>query len=103
MALIGVCDEDGEEKEVGVARYVTNPDGGSCEFAIVISDEWHHKGLALQLMKQLMDVARDRGLDVMEGEVLGSNKQMLKLAEKLGFRSASSDDDPRLIRITRRL
>jgi acetyltransferase len=103
MALIGVYDADGEEQEVGVARYVTNPDGHSCEFAIVIQDEWHHQGLAFELMTRLMAVARNRGLEEMMGEVLANNREMLKLAEKLGFRIESCDDDPRLMEISLRL
>ena len=103
MALIGVCEENGEEVQVGVARYATNPDGKSCEFAIVISDEWHHRGLAVQLMQRLMDVARDRGLKVMEGEVMASNHEMLKLADKLGFKAKPSDEDSHLVVVSRRL
>jgi len=103
MALIGVTEQDGEEVEVGVARYATNPDGKSCEFAVVISDEWHHRGFAVQLMQHLMDVARDRGLRVMQGEVMANNREMLKLAEKLGFKAKPSEEDPRLMLISRRL
>ena len=40
MAIIAVISQaDGTEVEVGVCRYVTNPDGKSCEFAIVVADE----------------------------------------------------------------
>ena len=92
MALIAVTSSNGEEIEVGVARYASNPDGKSCEFAIVISDEWHHKGLAYQMMSQLIAIARDRGYIAMEGEVLAHNKEMLTLAKKLGFKMLSSDD-----------
>ena len=34
LALIAVVPVDGRETEIGVARYVTNPDGKSCEFAM---------------------------------------------------------------------
>ena len=37
MALIAVATKDGQEEEVAVTRYVTNPDGRSCEFAIVVA------------------------------------------------------------------
>ncbi len=103
MALIGVDQKNDEEMEVGVVRYVINPDGKSCEFAIVISDEWHHKGLAFQLMNYIMDIARDRNLVVMEGEVMSSNKEMLRLASKLGFKATTSPDDPRLVLVSRYL
>jgi acetyltransferase len=69
-----------------VARYVTNPDRRSCEFAIVVADAWHRKGIGHRLMQRLIEIARARGLDAMEGEVLAQNTEMLALAAALGFR-----------------
>ncbi len=103
MALIAVTREDGQDIEVGVARYVTNPDDTSCEFAIVIADDWHHKGLGMELMQQLMDVARARGLTLMEGEVMADNREMLSLAKWLGFNSQPGADDPRLVAVSKSL
>jgi len=57
----------------------------------------------VQLMQHLMDVARDRGLRVMQGEVMANNREMLKLAEKLGFKAKPSEEDRRLMLISRRL
>jgi len=68
-----------------VSRYVTNPDAESCEFAIVIADDWHRKGLGRRLMSQLIDVARARGLRTMIGHVLAENRGMLTLCQGLGF------------------
>lgn len=96
MALIATVEEMDREIEVGVARYAINPDGDSCEFAIVIADDWHHKGLGIRLMKPLMDAARNRGLKVIEGEALSGNSQMLALADSLGFSIRNTPDDPGL-------
>ncbi|GAB6040715.1 bifunctional acetate--CoA ligase family protein/GNAT family N-acetyltransferase [Endothiovibrio diazotrophicus] len=103
MALIAVVEENGVEREVGVSRYVTNPDRTSCEFAIVVDDEWQRKGIAHHLMAQLLETARDRGLDTMEGEVLASNHEMLELVGKLGFEITISPEDPGLRHVTRRV
>jgi acetyltransferase len=103
MALIATVQAPEGEVEVGVARYVINPDATSCEFAIVVADAWHHKGIGVQLMHQLMAVARERGLAQMEGEVLAGNANMLELAASLGFKVSGSADDPRLMRVTKRL
>jgi len=93
MALIAVQQLDGVEDQIGVARYTTNPDKTSCEFALVVSDKWQNKGIAYRLMRNLMEVARDRDLDVMEGQVLGDNKKMLELMASLDFEISTDPDD----------
>ncbi len=103
MALLAVTEIDGSEVELGVARYAINLDGESCEFALVVDDHWHKQGIGHKLMDVLMDVARSRGLKVMEGEVLGTNRTMLKLVESLGFRIEVHPEDDSLRRISRAL
>jgi acetyltransferase len=93
MALIAVVpDGEGKEKQIGVSRYSINPDGRSCEFAIVVADEWQRQGIAHLLMQQLIATARNQGLQLMEGDVLSNNHDMLTLAEKLGFSISTSDE-----------
>jgi acetyltransferase len=99
MALIAVLDTPQGERQVGVARYARLPDGQSCEFAIVVADDWQGKGLAYQLMKSLIAAARDRGLRVMEGFRLLKNARMQDLARSLGFQSGTDPEDPHLVRM----
>jgi acetyltransferase len=93
MALIAVTEEDNHELELGVARYVTNPDKKSCEFALVVNDKWQRQGIGHRLMHHLMEVARDRGLVKMEGEVLSNNFKMLDLMKSLNFTITTSPED----------
>lgn len=102
MALVAVVDNDGVDEQVGVARYFTNPDAQSCEFAVVVLDSWQHRGVGHRLMAQLLEAARDDGLREMEGDVLIDNSEMLELAHSLGF-SISSGEEPRVKRVSRRL
>jgi acetyltransferase len=93
MALIAVSEQNSVEVELGVARFAINPDGESCEFALVIADSMHGKGLGQKLMTALMDAARTKGLKTMEGEVLRNNADMLHLMQRLGFEVKTSADD----------
>jgi acetyltransferase len=86
MAFVAIAGEPGSEVELAVGRYATNPDGESCEFAVVVGDTWHGRGLARRMMEALISVARRRGLRVMMGHIMASNDKMLKLAIALGFR-----------------
>ena len=103
MAFIATTEVDGEEIQVGVGRYVTNPDGGSCEFAIVVGDDWRRKGIGSRIMTALMEVARSRGLRRMEGEILSENHDMLTLMKSLGFTMSPCEDDPTVQMATRPL
>ena len=94
MALIAVSLKEDNEKEIGVARYITNPDKKSCEFALVVSDQWQRKGIGHQLMHQLVEIARERGLEIMQGEILSNNFKMLELIQSLGFKVSNSMTDP---------
>jgi acetyltransferase len=93
MALIAVTHEHGSEVELGVCRFAINPDGESCEFALVVADAMRGKGLGQKLMTALMDAARSKGLKTIEGEVLGNNRSMLKLMTRLGFSIETSPED----------
>jgi len=101
MALIAVTEENGREVEIGVCRYIINPDGESCEFALVVSDLWQHKAIGHRLMGSLMGAARSKGLKTMEGQVLASNHNMLKLITTLGFIIDTSEEDPTIKRINK--
>jgi acetyltransferase len=103
MALLAVTEVEGGEVELGVARYAINPDGESCEFALVVNDQWQKQGIGHKLMDVLMDVARAKGLRFMEGEVLKTNRRMLKLAESLGFRVEPHPEDDGIRKISREL
>lgn len=106
MAFIATVEDGaggGGEIEVGVARYGIEADGRSCEFAIVVADEWHDRGLGSRLMKALMAEAKARGLREMYGEVLAANSSMLGLARRLGFKVRVHEDDPDLRVVSRKL
>jgi len=90
MAFVATVQADARELEIGVARYVANPDGESCEFALVIADDWQRRGLGRRMMEQLIAVARASGLRTMIGHVLAENRGMLSLCQKLGFAIADS-------------
>jgi acetyltransferase len=101
LALIAVTEEKSREVEIGVCRYAINPDGESCEFALVVSDQWQHKAIGHRLMGSLIDAARSKGLKTMEGEVMASNHDMLKLVATLGFTVVTNQGDSSIKKITK--
>jgi acetyltransferase len=100
MAFIATIADQGAEREIGVGRYVTIPEGKSCEFALVIADEWQRRGLGRRMLTLLIEVARARGLREMIGYVLAENHGMLRLSESVGFEVEPSSEGPQVRRVT---
>ena len=112
MALVAVVKErsaaagnDGAETQriVGVSRYITSPDQSSCEFSLVVADDYTGRGLGSRLMESIMEVAREKGLTEIDGLVLANNAGMLKLMKSLGFAVNRFGDDPDFNLVTRAL
>ena len=103
MALVALVEEAGEQREIGVSRYVINPDGASCEFAVVILDQWQHTGIGYKLMELLIEAARNKGMEYMDGIVLRDNIPMRKLARSMGFDLRDHEQDEDIVYIIKKL
>jgi acetyltransferase len=112
MALVAVVRERGtaadgaaveKERIVAVSRYFTNPDQSSCEFSLVVADDYKGQGLGSRLLESIIDVARDKGLAEMIGLVLSNNTEMLKLVRRLGFAVRPFPEDPEFRLVTHAL
>lgn len=99
LALIAVTGRNDGAVQIGVARYVADAGRKSCEFAIVVADQWQHQGLGTRLMQALTSAARAAGIRSMFGEVHAGNPRMLEFAARLGFKPRIDDNDPRILRV----
>jgi acetyltransferase len=103
LALIAIVRQGGKDVEVAVTRYGMNPDGESCEFAIVVADAWQSKGIGARMLGMLMEAAKTRGFKIMEGEVLSENSSMLGLVKKMGFSARQMPASPEVYAVTKEL
>ncbi len=99
MALVAMPAAHPEEKILGVARLMADPDLEEAEFAVVVADDWQDKGMGAALMEQLIVVAKEMGIKTLWGLALPENKQMIALARELGFDVVESAED-KLLRIS---
>jgi len=89
MALVALDESAEEETILGVARVIGHPDGKRGEFAVVVGDPWHGKGIGANLLRRCLCIMKERGMGVVWGTVLRENTQMIKLGKKLGFKVSS--------------
>lgn len=80
-ALVALVEETGEG--IGVARYVrTGPD--VAEPAIVVIDDWQHRGVGTRLLGALVRCAQEEGIRRFEAPVLAYNAEAIGLLSSLG-------------------
>jgi len=100
MALIATIPEpNGKTRQIGVARYVTNPDGETVEFALSVADDWQKHGVGRKLMTSLIEVARQKGYRAVVGDVLSANTKMFRLMGSIGFTIHPHPEDPAVKRV----
>jgi len=83
---------------VGIARFIANLDHESAEFAVVVADAWHGRGVATLLMKALIASATKKGLQKLVGTVLRANHNMIRFSQHLGFVFTDDPEDPEQVK-----
>ena len=103
VALIVLRSGETGEEEIGVARYVIDPNGVNCEFAIVVADAWQKRGIGKRLMNALIRHLQGSGVKRISGYVLKSNSAMRKFVKQLDFAETNIPDDPSILLVTKHL
>jgi ribosomal protein S18 acetylase RimI-like enzyme len=91
VALAALAQEDGRTVIVGGGRYIVF-EPGRAEMAFVVIDDWQGRGIGSILLRHLIKIARNAGLQELTAEVLPENAAMLKVFGKFGFKPASRRD-----------
>jgi acetyltransferase len=95
-------DETGRHHILGVGRLSRITGQNEAEFAILISDQVQHQGLGTELLKRLVDIARQEGVSVVSADILNENLDMQKVCKKLGF-AFERDEEGGTLKATIRL
>jgi GNAT superfamily N-acetyltransferase len=101
VAIVALADEADRKAIVGGGRYIVF-EPGRAEMAFVVIDAWQRRGVGSILMRHLVKIARDAGLQELTAEVLPENAAMLKVFGKFGFRPGSHRD-PRTVHLELKL
>jgi acetyltransferase len=99
MALL--AEHDGTP--LGVAHFFSDPDRLRAEYAIAVRSDWKGRGLGYLLMTRLIDVAGQRGIGELVGQVLRENEPMLQMCRELGFAIARDPADPTIMQVRKPL
>lgn len=80
------------EVEVVVADCRLDAEVGlPAEVAIAVADDHQCVGLGPALIRQLLEIAAGRGIEVVEAQVRSDNRHMRSVLRRLGFRQTASE------------
>jgi acetyltransferase len=84
---------------IGVVHFFADPDGLRAEYAIAVRSDWKGRGVGYLLMTRLIDIATQRHIGELVGEVLRENEPMLQMCRELGFLTLPQLTDPLVIMV----
>ncbi len=92
IGIVAELNENGKRRLLGVTRIIMTPGrNDEAEFALIVSDEWHRKGLGSEFLEYTLEIAKDKNLKRIYGTVLKDNIPMLKLCKEFNFEITEGD------------
>jgi acetyltransferase len=76
---------DGSSEIIAVGRLSKQHGRNEAELAALVRDEFQGKGLGTELYRRLLQVAQDERIGKVVSTMLGENREMRRVCEKLGF------------------
>jgi acetyltransferase len=86
--------DDGTSRLAAIARLSKDHWRPSAEFAILVADRWQKRGLGAELLRRLVQIGRDEGLELIWAEMLAGNAGMRHTARAVGFTLIDEPGEP---------
>ena len=85
-----------------IARLIRLRNSNTAEFSLIVADDYQGQGLGTEMVRRLIEVGREEGLDRMVAEMLAANGGMIRICQELGF-EISADEDGETVQADLRL
>ena len=83
VALVAIIPQNGQL--IGGGRYYRDTAHNSAELAFMTDDAYHGRGLASLILRRLVAIAREQGVERFEADVLARNAGMLTVFNRSGL------------------
>jgi acetyltransferase len=77
--------ETGEKEIVGIGRLTKSHGSTEAEFAMLVVDDHQRRGIGTELLKRLLEIGRQEGVERVVAYMLGENRGMRLISKRLGF------------------
>jgi acetyltransferase len=94
MALVAERENpDGGHELLGIGRLTRVHGTDDAEMAVLVSDDFQGQGLGSELIAQLIKIARQEKMARITADILGENRTMQRVCQRLGFELKYDPDD----------
>ncbi len=93
IVILACTNKNDIEIVVGIGQYVKWEDKNFADIAFAVRDEYQGKGIGTELLDYITVLAKNEGLQGFTADVLGDNKPMLHMFDKMGYRVDKKVED----------
>lgn len=86
FALVGTISEDDKEQIIAVARYAYSSEDNNTELAVIVRDDWQHRGLGKSLLEKIVDIGKEHGISRYIALISPQNKIIITTLINLGYK-----------------
>jgi len=98
IGIVAEVEEDGQRRLIGVGRLVADANHEVAEYAVIVVDRWHGRGLGGLLTDYCLEVAKRWGIKKVVAETSKDNARMLATFRNRGFEfNEKADQDVVLV------
>ena len=85
--------EDGTPEIIAVGRLSKLHERREAEFALLVSDLYQRRGLGTELLRRLIDIGKEEGLERIVANILPENQEMQSTVRRLGYQLKLEESD----------
>ena len=95
MALVAVRTDEttGTQEILAVGRLSRLHGINEAEFAVLVTDQWQRQGLGTELLRRILEIARQERIARVLGSFLEENFEMQSISKKLGMKLVRATDE----------
>jgi len=82
MSIVGIFVEEGIEHIIAEGRYSRFAGSSYADVSFIVDEKYHNIGIASFMLRMLMDIAQQHGIEGFNAHILASNSAMIRVMEK---------------------
>ncbi len=83
--------ESGKVAIASIGRLIRLPGTDTAEFSLIVADDYQGHGLGPEMLRRLILVAKEEGIERVVAEILSANGNMVSICQELGFEISADE------------